>query len=64
MKTVLNELIDEEQTGFLKNRQILTTIRTSIDISKHTKNLQGYLIISLEFEKCFDKIEYTAIRSF
>ena len=63
MKTVLNELIDEEQTRFLKNRQILTTIRTSIDISKHTKNLQGYLI-SLEFEKCFDKIEYTAIRSF
>ena len=61
IKSVLPGIISEHQTGFMQGRQISTTIRTSIDIAnlKH-KKVQGYLL-SLDFEKCFDKIDYSAI---
>ena len=62
LKTVLNYIISQDQTGFIENRQISTTIRKSMDIlqycEKHGES--GYLI-SLDYEKCFDKISYSAI---
>ena len=61
IKEVLPQIIAEHQTGFMENRQISLTIRASIDVAKLRKqNTTGYLL-SLDFEKCFDKIEYTAI---
>ena len=60
IKPVLNELISECQTGFLEKRQISETIRTTIDISTLGKKAKGY-ILSIDFEKCFDKIAYEAI---
>ena len=61
IKTVLPYLNDDCQTGFMEGRQITTTIRTTIDIAKYGKHkINGYLL-SLDFEKCFDRIEYKAI---
>ena len=45
----------------MEGRQISHTIRTTLDISQFSKNITGYLLL-LDFEKCFDRIEYSAIR--
>ena len=58
----LNSLISPDQRGFLKNRRIATNIRKIFDIITYAdQNEIQSLILSLDFEKCFDKIEYTAI---
>ena len=59
MKTVLPSIISESQSGFMESRQISTTIRTTMDIL-NSKKLKGY-VLSVDFEKCFDKIETCAI---
>ena len=61
MKTVLPYLIADTQAGFMENRQISGVLRTTIDISKYGKKLKGYLL-SIDFEKCFDKIAYEGIK--
>ena len=63
LKKVINYIISNDQTGFLEGRQISTTIRRTMDsITYCEKNgIQAYLI-SLDYEKCFDKISYSAIR--
>ena len=60
IKTVLPYIIAESQCGFMEERQISLTLRTTIDISKLSKNVKGYLL-TLDFQKCFDRIEYNAI---
>ena len=62
LKTVLPNLIDHSQTGFLKNRRICCNTRKTLDIIEFTKkeNIPG-VILSLNMEKCFDKIDYMAI---
>ena len=60
MKTVLPYLISNNQNGFMEGRQISHTIITYLDISKYNKNVSGYILF-LDFEKCFDRIEYSAI---
>ena len=62
IKTVLPEIISEHQTTFIEKRQISTTIRKTIDIINFTKNkkIKGFLL-SIDFEKCFDRIEYDAM---
>ena len=62
MKSVFPNLIAETQAGFMETRQISSTIRTTIDIATYNKKAQGYLM-SLDFQKCFDRIEYSAIES-
>ena len=59
MKEVYPQLIAPTQTGFMKGRQTTSTIRTTIDIARYSK-IPGY-ILSLDFEKCFDRIEYSSI---
>ena len=58
IKQVLPDLISSDQTGFMENRQITTTIRKTMEICCY--DAPGYLI-NLDFEKCFDKIDYSAI---
>ena len=53
IKTILPDIISEEQNGFMQGRNIASMIRVSLDITKYSKNVQGYLL-SLDFEKCFD----------
>ena len=60
LKTILPDIISDTQTGFMEGRQISSTIRTSIDISKMGSKAAGYILL-LDFEKCFDRIEYSAI---
>ena len=61
IKEAYPELIHETQTGFLQSRQITTNIRTAIDIAiEGNSKIKGYLL-NLDFHKCFDKIEYSAI---
>ena len=61
MKTVYPYLISECQSGFMPGRQISSTLRVTIDITKFNKKQQGYLL-SIDYEKCFDRIEYCAIK--
>ena len=60
LKQLLPKLISTHQSGFMKGRQISNTLRVSLDLTKYAKNIQGYYL-SLDYEKCFDKIEYNAI---
>ena len=55
---MLPKILDNDQTGFLKNRFIGENIRLINDIIDFTenKNLEG-LLIFLDFEKAFDTIE-------
>ena len=60
MKRVLPSIISEDQCGFMEGRQISKVIRTTIDV-KLAKKINGYILM-LDFEKCFDRIEYNAIK--
>ena len=61
LKAMLPNIISENQNGFMEKRQISASIRVTMDIARHNKNVNGYLLL-LDFNKCFDRIEYTAIR--
>ena len=55
-------LIGKEQTGFIKGRSLFTNIKKTMEIVGHAKrqNNPGIIII-IDFEKCFDRIEYASI---
>ena len=60
VKNLLPKIINNDQTGFLKNRFIGENIRfinDNIDFTEH-KNLKG-LLLFLDFEKAFDTIEWS-----
>ena len=56
-------LINEHQTGFVKNRTIFTNVKKTMEVVANLKksNKPG-AIITIDFEKCFDRIEYKSIR--
>ena len=62
IELALNDVISHDQRGFRKNKRICCNIRTIFELIKYTdaKNIDA-LILSLDFEKCFDKIEFCAI---
>ena len=45
----------------MEKREISSNLRITIDITRYNKKVQGY-ILALDFQKCFDKISYDAIR--
>ena len=59
----LKYLIAEHQTGFMPGRNITENIRRTYEIIRYCKrtNKPG-LIVSIDFSKCFDKIEHSAIQ--
>ena len=62
LKEVIEELIHTDQTRFLPNRHISTNLRKSLDIIEYCKGAKiPALILSIDMEKCFDKIDYSAI---
>ena len=56
------DLIGKQQTGFIKKRNIFTNIRTTAEIVSylHDNRKEG-VIITIDFEKCFDRVEYKSI---
>ena len=65
----IKNLIDNDQTGFIKGRYIGENIRTIEDIISYANenNIQG-LLLQLDFEKAYDSIEwpflFAALRKF
>ena len=59
LKNVLPSLINEDQTGFMKNRYIGDNIRLVYDLINYlqAKNKPG-LLICLDFEKAFDSLSW------
>ena len=62
LKSTLDELIHENQKGFISGRFIGENTRLIYDVLFETKNrnLQG-LIISIDFEKAFDTVSWKFI---
>ena len=62
MKKVLDIIINDSQTGFLKGRYIGENIRTIFEIIEHLndENEPG-LIFFADFEKAFDSIDHNFI---
>ena len=60
---MLSDLIDHDQTGFLKGRSIAENvflINNAISYT-HLKDISG-LLLFIDFEKTFDAIEWTFLR--
>ena len=55
----LVSFIDENQAGYVKDRNIVENIRTMVDIIHYTKieKLPG-LMISIDFQKAFDSVSW------
>ena len=64
LECVSEELIGKQQYGFVKNRSIFGNIRRTVEIAAylHKRNLEG-IIVQIDFEKCFDRVEFDAIRN-
>ena len=62
LKLTLDNLIHENQKGFISGRFIGENIRLIYDVLFETKNrnLQG-LILSIDFEKAFDTVSWKFI---
>ena len=63
LKNVLPTIIGTQQTGFMEGRCISENIRTTIDIiTSIYKQGKSALVVSVDYEKCFDRIEHGAIQ--
>ena len=62
LKQVLPLIISKDQCGFMKGKQISECLRKNYENIHYTKrNKIPALIMSIDFYKCFDLIEYSAI---
>ncbi|MCU7801406.1 MAG: reverse transcriptase family protein, partial [gamma proteobacterium symbiont of Lucinoma myriamae] len=59
IKTVLDSIIDKDQTGFIKGRSIVENIRMIYDMIKFTDeyDIPG-LLLFIDFEKAFDSLSW------
>lgn len=59
LKKVLSYLIDKDQQGFMKGRNISHNIRTIIDIIEYAnfEDIDGSIVL-LDLEKAFDRVEH------
>ena len=63
MIPALDEVISEDQTGFIPGRRISTNIRKILDAVKNSQNEnRSAIIISCDYLKCFDRIEMNAVQ--
>ena len=64
LSPLLPQIINRDQTGFIKGRCISHNIRKSLDVMEHChKNQIPALIMSCDMDKCFDRIEHHALYS-
>ena len=57
---IIPNIISNDQNGFVRLRKICYNIRKSLDVIEYTKQIPG-LILSIDMEKCFDRISHDAI---
>ena len=59
---VLQDIIHSDQKGFLAGRRIASNIRRIFDLMQYcsSSEVEG-ILLNLDFEKCFDNIDFTAI---
>ena len=63
LETVTNVLIGQQQCSFIAGRSTAQNILRTQEIITFAKNTNTLsLIVSIDFEKCFDHVEYDAIR--
>ena len=62
MVPALEQLINEDQCGFLPNRRIVANIRKILDIISESKDSEN-IILTCDYMKCFDMVEWTAIEN-
>ncbi len=60
LETILPTIISQDQTGFIKNRQLFFNIRRLLNIihTQDKKNLHPEILLSLDAEKAFDRVEW------
>lgn len=59
LETILPELIDEDQTGFIKSRQTHDNIRRTLHlIDKIERENKTAVLLSLDAEKAFDRVNW------
>ena len=64
LNTVLPKLIHPMQTGFINNRNIAENIFSLIKVIDHcNKEKIPAVILSFDFQKAFDSVEWSVIRS-
>ena len=62
MMPALHDIINKNQKGFMPGRRLAANVRKMFDITAHTEeNRIDCLILSLDFQKCFDKLDCQAI---
>ena len=62
LKITLDTIIGPQQTGFMAGRQISDNIRKAIDVVTYAQEKKKkWLLMTIDFEKCFDKITYNGI---
>ena len=62
LKSVLDDLINKDQEGFMKGRKIYSNIRRIYDLIllSQTEDVDG-CILSLDYLKCFDRVEINSL---
>ena len=62
LQEALDIIIHSDQKGFMKGRRISSNIRKIFDLMKYTEeNNLNAVILSLDFLKCFDYVEHSAL---
>ena len=63
MDTVIPELVGPQQNGFIKGRSIVNNLSKTREIIAHLNRTKKAGVIAIvDFEKCFDRIEYQSIQ--
>ena len=63
LKSVMDSIIEPYQTGFMSGRYILSNIIKLMEIVDQTAKQQLMAIaMSVDFEKCFDRVDHTAVK--
>ena len=62
IQPALQQIIHQDQQGFMTGRRISTNIRRVIDLMNlcNKQNIEG-LLLQIDFAKCFDKLEFSGI---
>ena len=62
IKSVISDIINKDQAGFIQGRGCAHNIRKIIDVVKFTQEKQlNALLLLVDFEKAFDRVEYRSL---